>query len=180
MKKKNILEVIFEGTLWKCRLIAILAVIFGMVGSISLFLVASYDMVIITERVYMFFFEGYHPLNFHELLIEKIIGAVHLYLVAVVMLIFSFGIYELFISEIDDKEESGRSRILAIYSLDELKDKLGKVVIMVLIIGFFKRVMNIDYSNPMEMVYLAGSILMLALALYFMHKPLLKEKIKKY
>ena len=174
MKKRNILEVIFEGTLWKCRLIAILAVIFGMVGSISLFLVASYDIVEISKKVYMFFFGGYRPLNFHDVLIEKIIGAVHLYLVAVVMLIFSFGIYELFISEIDNKEDGG-SKILAIHSLDELKDKLGKVVIMVLIIGFFKRVMDIDYSSPMEMMFLAGSILMLALALYFMHKLPLKR-----
>ncbi|AXI24954.1 hypothetical protein CFE53_01800 [Methanofervidicoccus sp. A16] len=173
MKKRNILEVIFEGTLWKCRLIAILAVIFGLIGSISLFLIASYDIVVISEKVYMFFFGGYRPLNFHELLIEKIIGAVHLYLVAVVMLIFSFGIYELFISEIDDRKDE-ESKILAIHSLDELKDKLGKVVIMVLIIGFFKRVMDIDYSSPMEMMYLAGSILMLALALHFMHKPFLK------
>ncbi|HIP84346.1 MAG TPA: YqhA family protein [Methanothermococcus okinawensis] len=169
--KRNILEVIFKETLWKCRLIAILAVIFGMVGSIALFLIASYDIVIISKKVYMFFFGGYRPLNFHEILIEKIIGAVHLYLVAVVMLIFSFGIYELFISEIDDKEGN---KILTIHSLDELKDKLGKVVVMVLIIGFFKRVMNIDYSNPMEMMFLAGSILMLSLALHFMHKPFSK------
>jgi len=173
MKKRNILEVIFEGSLWKCRLIAVLAVIFGMVGSISLFLVASYDIIMITKRVYMFFFGDYRPLNFHDLLIEKIIGAVHLYLIAVVMLIFSFGIYELFISEIDEKEDNS-SKILAIHSLDELKDKLGKVVIMVLIIGFFKRVTDIDYSSPMEMMFLAGSILMLALALYFMHKSSLK------
>lgn len=174
MKKRNILEVIFEGTLWKCRLIAILAVIFGMIGSISLFLIGSYDIVIISEKVYMFFLGGYRPSNFHDLLIEKIIGAVHLYLVAVVMLIFSFGIYELFISEIDEREERGK--ILAIHSLDELKDKLGKVVIMVLIIGFFKKVMDIDYTTPVDMVCLAGSILMLALALHFIHKPPLKRE----
>lgn len=174
MKKRNILEVIFEGTLWKCRLIAILAVIFGMIGSISLFLIGSYDIIVISEKVYMFFLGGYRPSNFHDLLIEKIIGAVHLYLVAVVMLIFSFGIYELFISEIEEKEEE--SKILAIHSLDELKDKLGKVVIMVLIIGFFKKVMDIDYNSPVDMVCLAGSILMLALALHFMHRPPLKRE----
>jgi len=59
-------------------------------------------------------------------------------LIAVVLLIFSFGIYELFISEIDDAENSEvGSKILAIHSLDELKDKLGKVVVMVLIVSFF-------------------------------------------
>jgi len=41
---------------------------------------------------------------------------------------------------------------------------------MVLIVGFFKRVMHMSFSTPLEMVYLAGSILALALALFFMHK----------
>lgn len=171
MKDRNFLETIFEGALWRSRLIAILAVIFGMVGSIALFFVASYDIVMITKKTFLFFFSDYHPSNFHELLIGKIIGAVDLYLIAVVLLIFSFGIYELFVSEIDDAEESEvGNKILSINSLDELKDKLGKVVIMVLIVGFFKRVINMDFSTPMHMLYLSGSILMLALALYFMHK----------
>ena len=77
-------------------------------------------------------------------------------------------------NEIDEREERGK--ILAIHSLDELKDKLGKVVIMVLIIGFFKKVMDIDYTTPVDMVCLAGSILMLALALHFIHKPPLKRE----
>jgi len=171
MENRGFLEAIFEGTLWRSRIIAILAVIFGMIGAIVLFLVASYDIVMVAKKTYLFFFSHYHPDNFHEMLIGKIIGAVDLYLIAVVLLIFSFGIYELFISEIDDAENSEvGSKILAIHSLDELKDKLGKVVVMVLIVGFFKRVMHMEFASPLEMLYLAGSILALALALYYMHK----------
>ena len=171
MEKRGFLESIFESSLWRGRLITILAVVFGMIGAIVLFLVASYDIVMVAKKTYMFFFTNYHPENFHEMLIGKIIGAVDLYLIAVVLLIFSFGIYELFISEIDDAENSEvGDKILAIHSLDELKDKLGKVVVMVLIVGFFKRVMHMDFQTPLEMLYLAGSILALALALYYMHK----------
>ncbi|MEO1927917.1 MAG: YqhA family protein [Nautiliaceae bacterium] len=171
MENRGFLEAIFEGTLWRSRIIAVLAVIFGMIGAIVLFLVASYDIVMVAKKTYLFFFSHYHPDNFHEMLIGKIIGAVDLYLIAVVLLIFSFGIYELFISEIDDAENSEvGSKILAIHSLDELKDKLGKVVVMVLIVGFFKRVMHMEFASPLEMLYLAGSILALALALYYMHK----------
>jgi len=171
MEKRGFLESIFESSLWRGRLITILAVVFGMIGAIVLFLVASYDIVMVAKKTYMFFFTNYHPENFHEMLIGKIIGAVDLYLIAVVLLIFSFGIYELFISEIDDAEDSEvGDKILAIHSLDELKDKLGKVVVMVLIVGFFKRVMHMDFQTPLEMLYLAGSILALALALYYMHK----------
>jgi len=171
MENRGFLEAIFEGGLWKSRLIVILAVIFGMLGAISLFVVASFDVWEIVIDVYKFTFHHYHPEHFHAKIISGIIGAVDLYLIAVVLLIFSFGIYELFISKIDDAESSeAGSKILAIHSLDELKDKLGKVVVMVLIVSFFKKVINMDFNTPLEMLYLAGSILALALALYFMHK----------
>ncbi len=169
--KRGILEVLFEGSLWRSRLVVVLAVVFAMIGAFILFVVASYDIVMIAIKTYKFFFEHFHPANFHELLIGKIIGAIDLYLIAVVLLIFAFGIYELFISQIDDAENSEvGSKILAIHSLDELKDKLGKVVVMVLIVGFFKRVMHMNFDTPLQMLYLAGSILALALALYYMHK----------
>jgi len=171
MEKRGIIEALFEGALWRGRLIAVLAVIFGMVGAIALFLIASADIWHMAVITYKYFFMHYHPENFHEELIGGIIGAVDLYLIAVVLLIFAFGIYELFISEIDDAENSEvGSKILAIHSLDELKDKLGKVVVMVLIVSFFKKVMHMDFGTPLEMLYLAGSILALALALYYMHK----------
>jgi uncharacterized membrane protein YqhA len=170
-RKRSFLEAVFEGSLWNGRLIAILAVIFGMVGAIVMFLVASADVWHIAIVTYKYFFMHYHPENFHEMIVGGIIGAVDLYLIAVVLLIFSFGIYELFISEIDDAENTEvGSKILAIHSLDELKDKLGKVVVMVLIVSFFKKVIHMNFSTPLEMLYLAGSILFLALALYFMHK----------
>jgi len=169
--RRGILEALFEGTLWKSRLIVILAVIFSMLGGIALFIVASYDVWNVVVEVYNFVVHHHHSKHFHADLIGGIIGAVDLYLIAVVMLIFAFGIYELFISKIDDAEESeAGSKLLAIHSLDELKDKLGKVVVMVLIVSFFKKVINMSFGTPLEMLYLAGSILALALALYFMHK----------
>ena len=171
MEKRGIIEALFEGALWRGRLIAVLAVIFGMVGAVALFLIASADIWHMAVITYKYFFMHYHPENFHEELIGGIIGAIDLYLIAVVLLIFAFGIYELFISEIDDAENSEvGNKILAIHSLDELKDKLGKVVVMVLIVSFFKKVMHMDFGTPLEMLYLAGSILALALALYYMHK----------
>ena len=171
MENRNFFEAIFEGSLWKSRLVVILAVVFGILGGMALFVVASYDVWVILIDVYKFIFHHYHPEHFHAEIISGIIGAVDLYLIAVVMFIFSFGLYELFISKIDDAEESEvGNKLLAIHSLDELKDKLGKVVVMVLIVSFFKKVINMSFDTPLQMLYLAGSILALALALYYMHK----------
>ena len=92
------LETIFENTLWSGRLFVILAVVFGMLGAIALFIIASFDLWDMVKMVFNVYVNHAHPENFHEEVVGLIIGAVDLYLIAVVMLIFSFGLYELFIS----------------------------------------------------------------------------------
>ncbi len=164
------LEIIFENIIWKSRLFIILAVIFSLIGSIVLFVLASIDIFHVSIEAMQVFTGSLHPENFHEKVVAVIIGAVDLYLIAVVMLIFSFGLYELFISEIDPAKNSESSKILEIHSLDELKDKLAKVIVMVLVVSFFKRVLHTEYHGALEMLYFAGSILALAVGLYFLHK----------
>jgi len=165
------IENVFERTLWSTRFFVLLAVIFSMIGGISLFIVASSDVWHVAITVFNNYFgHSGHVAKFHELIVTELIGAIDLYLIAIVLFIFGFGLYELFISEIDIAKKSAASKILEIHSLDELKDKLAKVIIMVLIVGFFKRAMNTEYGGPLEMLYLSGAILGLSLAFYFMHK----------
>jgi len=166
----HILEKLFESALWNGRLFVLLAVVFSMIGSIILFIVASADIWGIVIKTFEVYMQHQHPEHFHEELVGVIIGAVDLYLMAIVMLIFSFGVYELFISEIDPAKSTEGSKILEIHSLDQLKDKLAKVIVMVLIVSFFKKALYTHYSSPLEMLYFAGAILALALGLYFLHK----------
>ena len=168
---QSLIERWFESALWSTRFFVLLAVIFSMIGGISLFIVASVDVWHVATLVYSNYFgHGGHVPNLHEKIVAELIGAVDLYLIAIVLFIFGFGLYELFISQIDIAKKSAASKILEIHSLDELKDKLAKVIIMVLIVGFFKRAMNTDYAGPLDMLSLSGAILGLALAFYFMHK----------
>jgi uncharacterized membrane protein YqhA len=112
-----------------------------------------------------------HPEHLHEDIVANIIGAIDLYLIAIVLLIFSLGVYELFISKIDAAENTTNgSSVLQIHSLDQLKDKIAKVIVMVLVVNFFQRVLHTEYEGALEMLYFSGSILLLALALYFLHK----------
>ncbi|MCI0500806.1 MAG: YqhA family protein, partial [Epsilonproteobacteria bacterium] len=155
------LEKIFEGALWQSRFVVVLAVVFGLVGSIVLFIVASMDIFGVAGYAFETISTGAHPEHFHEDIVAGIIGAVDLYLIAVVMLIFSFGIYELFISKIDaadDTDEENGSTILAIHSLDQLKDKIAKVIVMVLVVSFFQKVLHTNFATPLEMLYFAFSI----------------------
>ncbi len=165
------LERIFEGLIWRSRFIVILSVIFGLLGAIVLFVIASLDIYTISAFTIKSLIFGLHPPKLHENLVSTIIGAVDLYLIAVVLFIFSFGLYELFISEIDEASNDIKtSKILQIKSLDQLKDKIAKVIVMVLVVSFFQRVLHTEYSGAKEMLYFALSILALALGLYFLHK----------
>ena len=164
------LEKLFEGAIWRSRFIVLLAVIFGLLGAVVLFVVASMDIWDVSVYAFDSIMNHAHPEHFHEDIVAGIIGAVDLYLIAVVMFIFSFGIYELFISDIDEASGRNGSKILAIHSLDELKDKIAKVIVMVLVVNFFQRGLHTKFTTPLEMLYFAGSITLLAVGLYFLGK----------
>jgi uncharacterized membrane protein YqhA len=162
---------LFEGLIWRSRFIVILAVIFGLLGAIVLFIIASLDIYNISVYTITALLTNAHPTKLHENLVSTIIGGIDLYLIAVVLFIFAFGLYELFISEIDEAvNDKKTSKILEIHSLDQLKDKIAKVIIMVLVVSFFQRVLHTEYNGAKEMLYFALSILALALGLYFLHR----------
>ncbi|MDR2635568.1 MAG: YqhA family protein [Campylobacteraceae bacterium] len=160
----------FGTILWSGRLVSFLAVIFSFIGGIILFIIASYDIYNVGVLVFKFFFQNYHPEDFHADVVGDIIGAIDLYLMAIVMLIFSFGIYELFIGSIKEADESKTSKILEIHSLDQLKDKVAKVIVMVLIVNFFQRIMHLKFTAGTDMLFFAISILALCVGLYFLGK----------
>lgn len=163
------LHLLFERILWNSRLFIIFAVVLSMVGSILLFLVASADIVMAVGETYRYYRGASHEIDIHNVLLNTIIMAVDLYLIAVVLLIFSFGLYELFIAKIEIKDEQS-SKVLEIHTLDQLKDKLAKVIVMALIVAFFSKVLNMGMKNSVDMLYFAISILGLSLSLYFLHK----------
>jgi uncharacterized membrane protein YqhA len=164
------LENAFERILWSTRFFVLFAVVFSILGGIALFVVGSVDIFEVVVNIFSTYINGLHPEKFHENIVSGLIGAVDLYLMAVVLFIFGFGLYELFISEVEIAQKEKTSNILEVHSLDELKDKLGKVIVMVLIVNFFQRVLYAEYNSSLDLVYFAGSILALAVALYYLHK----------
>ena len=167
------LERVFENGLWATRFMVILAVVFGLLGAVVLFAVASIDIFVTAKYVFTTYMTGAHPEKFHQDVVGGIIGAVDLYLIGVVMLLFSFGLYELFISKIDAAtcDTTGEdNKILAISSLDQLKDKISKVIVMVLVVGFFQKVGYTEYNGALDMLYFALSITAVAVGLYFLGK----------
>jgi len=165
------LESGFERFLWSTRYIVILAVISALVGAFLLFALATMDVgKLAWDFIQMTVFAVDYP-NFHVVAVAKIITAVDEFLLATVLLIFAMGMYELFISDIDiAKDNKTSGNILMISSLDDLKDRLGKVILMILVVVFFKNVLNVTFDNPLNILYMGGGVLLISLALYFSHK----------
>lgn len=160
----------FEKFMWNARLFIILAVILSLVGSMLLFIVASMDILKAVKQTYLYYVGALSAgADIHNILLNSIIMAIDLYLIAVVLLIFAFGLYELFICKIQVKDES-QSKVLEIHTLDQLKDKLAKVIVMALIVAFFSKVLNMGMKTTQDMLFFAISILALAIGLYFLHK----------
>ncbi|OIO54806.1 MAG: hypothetical protein COX57_08995 [Alphaproteobacteria bacterium CG_4_10_14_0_2_um_filter_63_37] len=167
------IERLFENFLWNSRFLVILAVISSLVSGALLFLLASVDTYHVAGMVLGHFLGHGEPLEeLHATVIGHIISTVDTYLLATVLLIFALGLYELFISDIDQAKEEGKrgSRILNIRTLDDLKDRLAKVVLMILIVTFFKHVLHTEFKTPESLLYLAAGITLIGLALFLAHK----------
>ncbi len=162
---------IFESLLWNSRYIVMLAVISSVIGMVLLFLLSAADMLHLAKDYIDMTFFGKEIPNFHVLAVSHIITAVDDFLLATVLLIFALGLYELFIDKIEiANDDKTAANLLVIDTLDDLKYRLGKVILMILIVAFFKNVLNVTFDDPLNILYMGAGILMVSLASYFSHK----------
>jgi uncharacterized membrane protein YqhA len=166
-------EALFEGSLWNSRFVIFLAVLGSLLASFAIFYMASVDVVILLQ----------HTLHYadaslteearkalHDSTVSHIVEVVDGYLLAVVLLIFSLGLYELFISDIDQAHGSkASSKILVISNLDDLKSRLAKVILMIMIVTLFEEALNMHIAQPIDLVYMGAAIALIGLALYLSH-----------
>lgn len=167
------IEKFFEKLLWNSRLVVIAAVVASLLGGLAMFLIATIDAFELLVHVFEYAFGGVPVEDRPYMRAQSIAHIVELidgYLLGTVMLIFSLGLYELFISKIELAEQTERgSKVLIIHSLDDLKSRLGKVVLMILIVRFFERAMVLPFETPLEGLYMGASIALIGLALYLSH-----------
>ncbi|MEA2035140.1 MAG: YqhA family protein [Euryarchaeota archaeon] len=157
-------EIYFEKCLWNIRYIVILGVIFGAISAIALFIVGSLEIIDVLKE-YILVSDSHMK---HDDILIGIIGAIDFYLISLVLLIFSFGTYELFISELNVARMGGEyCSILDITNLDDLKNKIIKVIIMVLIVNFFQRILSMELSTAIDMLAMAVSICVICIGVYF-------------
>ncbi len=162
---------VFEKILWNSSYLTLLAVWSCIVGMALLFISSALDMWSLLLEFINVHFLGHEVENFHIVLVSHVITAVDDFLLAIVLLIFALGVYELHIDKIDfARDDPAAGKLLQIESLDDLKDRLGKVILMILIVAFFKNVLHVTFDDPLNILYMGAGIFLVSLALYFGHK----------
>jgi uncharacterized membrane protein YqhA len=167
------LESLFEGTLWNSRFVILTAVVGSLLAGFAIFYMATVDVFILFQHA-MHYADSSMTEEarkaLHDSTVSHIVEVVDGYLLATVMLIFSLGLYELFISDINQAHGSkASSKILVINNLDDLKSRLAKVILMIMIVTLFEEALNMHISAPIDLVYFGASIALIALALYLTH-----------
>ncbi|MEE9303453.1 MAG: YqhA family protein [Thiotrichaceae bacterium] len=165
------IEIIFEKILWNSRLMVLAAVVASLAAAVAMMYVATVDAwVMISHLSEYTSISGEARVQLRTETVTHVVEIIDGYLLATVLIIFALGLYELFISKIEEAENSATaSKILVIHSLDDLKNRLAKVVLMILIVKFFEYANELSFHTALDLLYLAGGIALLGLALYFSH-----------
>ena len=156
MKLLNMFEKFMRGS----KYFILIAIFTSILSSIFLFLWSLEEFIISLSYVF--------EITSKELIV-KIITTMDIFLLGIISLIFGWSLYELYIrnpnKNCPEKNKVGKS--LIVYSLDELKEKLSKVIIIMLVITFFKYAMYFEYENIYQLLALSISIFFIGLTIYF-------------
>lgn len=166
-------EQIFEGVLWQSRLIVLMAVVVSVAASLSMFFIATVDAVYTIAHLTHYAspaLDDAARTSLRGTTVAHVVEVVDGYLLGTILLIFGLGLYELFISKIDMAERSETSSsVLLIRSLDDLKSRLAKVILLILIVKFFEKAIDMDFDTPLNLLYLAIGIVLIGAAIYITH-----------
>ncbi|XP_030454186.2 uncharacterized protein LOC115675605 [Syzygium oleosum] len=174
--KSEVWEENIERVIYGCRFMTLLGVSGSLVGSFLCFIKGC---TYVTQS-FMDYFVNRSKVIF--LLVE----AIDVYLLGTVMLVFGMGLYELFVSTLDiAKSVSGegnqqksnlfglftlkeRPKWLEIKSVNELKTKLGHVIVMLLLIGLFDKSKKAAIHTPVDLLCFSASVLLSSGCLYLL------------
>jgi len=173
---RHSLERRFERWLWRFRLIAIVPVIMSLISTAAAFVCGTLEIL---HSLKLLLIAQPDEARTVAKLLGELVGGVDLYLIGIALLIFGYGVYELLISDIEAARQPGvgaGSGLLDIRSLDALKEKLVKVIVVALIVAGFKAMLVFPINTTTNLLVFSGSVLLLALSAWLVaggrgHQP---------
>jgi uncharacterized membrane protein YqhA len=164
------LKTVLEKILWNSRFVVLFAVISSVLAGVVLFCVIGVESFRVLANILQYG-DPMVPADQREMILRQSIlreiALIDGYLLGAFMFIFGFGLYELFLSDLEEARTSPASgRILRVKSLDDLKSRLGKVILIILVVEIFKDAFEVKAHSPLDLLYVAATIALIGLALY--------------
>ena len=170
----------FERVLWKSRWAVLLAVICSVAASLIMFYISAVDTYFTIELMY-----NYYELDSPEArgvmraeAVCMVVKVIDIFLLAIVLMIFGLGMYELYISKIDhayENHDESAEHMLSVNSLDDLKSRLGKVIMMVLIVKFFEMAIGMEIDTIKDLMIFSAGILLIGATLFMTERASRKK-----
>ncbi|KAI3697456.1 hypothetical protein L6452_30482 [Arctium lappa] len=172
-----------EKVIFDFRFLALLAVGGSLAGSLLCFLNGCVYIVDAYKVYWTSCSKGVHTGK----MVLRLVEAIDVYLAGTVMLIFAMGLYGLFISNsphnvpaADDRALKGstlfgmfamreRPKWMKISSLDELKTKVGHVIVMILLVKMFERSKMVTIATGLDLLSYSVCIFLSSASLYILH-----------
>jgi uncharacterized membrane protein YqhA len=154
------------------RYICLIVVVSAFFGSALMLYIGVIETLLAFEYAfssehYVELESGLEVVKAADLVTSYIIKAMDSFLIALVLMIFSYGVYLLFISSESDSE-TRFFKWLHIPDISHLKNTLAEVIVVILFVKFLEIIL-LNLSNlAWEMLILPASILLLALSLKFL------------
>ncbi|KAK9128745.1 hypothetical protein Syun_017542 [Stephania yunnanensis] len=176
--ESNIEKVIFDF-----RFLALLAVGGSLAGSLLCFLNGCVYIVDAYKVYWTSCVKGIHTGQ----MVLRLVEAIDVYLAGTVMLIFGMGLYGLFISNDAPDQPSNVDRALKgsslfgmfalkerpkwmkISSLNELKTKVGHVIVMILLVKMFERSKMVNITTGLDLLSYSVCICLSSASLYILN-----------
>eukprot|EP01018_Ginkgo_biloba_P033202 Gb_05502 [translate_table: standard] len=181
------LENAIEKAIFNCRFLTLMGVVGSLAGSVLCFMKGAVYVYESFKEYFRWCLSHHHSGKVIFLLVE----ALDVYLMGTVMLIFGMGLYGLFVNTLEVPGENSTGQVsrtvcgsnlfglfklqerpkwLEIQSLEELKTKLGHVIVMILLVGMFDKSKKIPINSSLDLVCFSMSILLSSGCLYLLSK----------
>ncbi|KAG6606889.1 hypothetical protein SDJN03_00231, partial [Cucurbita argyrosperma subsp. sororia] len=172
-----------ERVIFDFRFLALLAVGGSLAGSLLCFLNGCVYICDAYKVYWSSCVKGIHTGQ----MVLRLVEAIDVYLAGTVMLIFGMGLYGLFISNVSpdelppvDRALKGsslfgmfalkeRPKWMKISSLDELKTKVGHVIVMILLVKMFERSKMVTIATGLDLLSYSVCIFLSSASLYILH-----------
>ncbi|XP_010547290.1 PREDICTED: uncharacterized protein LOC104819097 [Tarenaya hassleriana] len=172
-----------ERAIFDFRFLALLAIGGSLAGSLLCFLNGCVYIMDAYKVYWTCCVKGIHTGQ----MVLRLVEAIDVYLAGTVMLIFGMGLYGLFISNAPPEVHSDADRALRssslfgmfamkerpkwmkISSLDELKTKVGHVIVMILLVKMFERSKMVTIATGVDLLSYSICIFLSSASLYILH-----------